>query len=103
MIIRTVASWHRRAAVIPLAALLMTFLVGMLAFSIDIGYICSVQAELQDAADAAALAGAQQLQNLFVSYYFPGQTQQQQIYLTANDGRQQSRQPHSHGPTLCGL
>jgi Flp pilus assembly protein TadG len=83
MTFRILASPRRRAAVAPLAALLMTFLVGMLAFSIDIGYICSVQAELQDAADAAALAGAQQLQNLFVAYYFPGQTQQQQIYLTA--------------------
>jgi hypothetical protein len=60
----------------------MTLLVGMLAFSIDIGYICAVQAELQNAADASALAGAQQMQDAFVSYYSPGQTQQQQIYLT---------------------
>jgi hypothetical protein len=64
-----------------MAALLMTMLVGMLAFSIDIGYICSVEAELQNAADAAALAGAQQMQNGFVSFYSPGQTQQQQIFL----------------------
>ena len=35
----------RRGAVAPLAALLMALLVGMLAFSIDIGYICSVEAE----------------------------------------------------------
>jgi hypothetical protein len=77
----TNCSRKRRAAVAPMAALLMALLVGMLAFSIDIGYICSVQAELQDAADAAALAGAQQLQNFFVAYYSPGQTQQQQIYL----------------------
>lgn len=75
---------NRRAIIAPLAALLMTFLVGMLAFSIDIGYICSVQAELQDAADAAALAGAQQLQTPFVSYFAPGLTEAQQssIYLT---------------------
>lgn len=71
----------RRAVVVPLTAFLMTLLVGMLAFSIDIGYICAVEAELQNAADAAALAGAQQLQSAFVSYYSPGQTQQQQIYL----------------------
>jgi Flp pilus assembly protein TadG len=76
------ANWKtRRAAIAPLAAILMTMMVGMLAFSIDIGYICSVEAELQDAADAAALAGAQQMQNAFVSYYAPGQTQQQQIFL----------------------
>lgn len=71
----------RRAAIVPLAALLMTLLVGMLAFSIDIGYICAVEAELQNAADAAALAGAQQMQNAFVSYYSPGQLQQRQIFL----------------------
>jgi hypothetical protein len=71
----------RRAAVAPMAALLMTILVGMLAFSIDIGYICAVEAELQNAADAAALAGAQRMQNAFVAYYSPGQTQQNQIYL----------------------
>ncbi len=71
----------RRAAIIPMAAILMTMMVGMLAFSIDIGYICAVEAELQNAADAAALAGAQQMQSPFVSYYSPGQTQQQQIFL----------------------
>lgn len=78
---RTANRKTRRAAIAPLAAILMTMMVGMLAFSIDIGYICSVEAELQDAADAAALAGAQQMQNAFVSYYAPGQTQQQQIFL----------------------
>ncbi len=76
------ADWKkRRAAVAPMAALLMTMLVGMLAFSIDIGYICAVEAELQNTADAAALAGAQQMQSPFVAYYSPGQTQQDQIYL----------------------
>ena len=84
MTIRMTPSRNRRAAIAPLAALLMTFLVGMLAFSIDIGYICSVQAELQDAADAAALAGAQQLQTPFVNFYSPGMTEAQQkvIFLT---------------------
>jgi Flp pilus assembly protein TadG len=83
MLIRITTLRNRRAAVAPMAALLMTFMVGMLTFSIDIGYICSVQAELQDAADAAALAGAAQLQTPFVAYYAPGQTNQQAIYLTA--------------------
>lgn len=80
MPLHTVSTSTRRAAVVPMAALLMTFLVGMLAFSIDIGYMCAVEAELQNAADAAALAGAQQIQNAFVSFYSPGQTQQEQIY-----------------------
>ncbi len=85
----------RRGAVVPLAALLMTLLVGMLAFSIDVGYICSVEAELQNAADAAALAGAQQLQNSFVQFYAPGvsSSQQQQIYNTVTTDTSSSSSP----------
>lgn len=85
----------RLAAIAPLAALLMTFLVGMLAFSIDIGYICSVQAELQDAADAAALAGAQQLQSPFVAYFSPGisESQQQQIFTTVTSNTSNPSSP----------
>jgi len=86
----------RRGAVAPLAALLMTLLVGMLAFSIDIGYICSVEAELQNAADSAALAAAQQLQTLFVQYYSPGQWQQLQIY---NQATRDTANPNSPIPT----
>lgn len=74
---------RRAGAITPLAALLMSLLVGMLAFSIDMGYVVTVRAELQNAADSAALAGAQQLQTLYVSYYSPGQTNQQAYYLTA--------------------
>jgi hypothetical protein len=55
-----------------LAALLLTVFVGMLAFSIDLGYIVMVRAELQNAADAAALAGVEQLQQPFVQFYSPG-------------------------------
>jgi Flp pilus assembly protein TadG len=50
---------NRRGSIVVLAALLMIMLVGMLAFAIDIGYMSTVKAELQNAADAAALAGAQ--------------------------------------------
>jgi Flp pilus assembly protein TadG len=69
----------RRGAIAPLAALLATLLIGMLAFAIDTGYIVAVRAELQNAADAAALAAAQRLQQPFVQFYSPGQT---------NSGRQ---------------
>jgi hypothetical protein len=54
-------SVRRRGAVTPLLAFLLTTVVGMLALSIDLGYIALVRAELQNAADAAALAGASQL------------------------------------------
>jgi Flp pilus assembly protein TadG len=51
----------RRGAVTPLVALLLIPLMAMMAFSIDIGYGVEVRAELVNAADAAALAGVQQL------------------------------------------
>ena len=76
----------RRGSIVVLAALLMVLLVGMLAFAIDIGYMSTVKAELQNAADAAALAGAERLQNQFVQYYAPGQMNQSGIlqYITTN-------------------
>jgi uncharacterized membrane protein len=40
--------------------------MGMLSFSIDLGYIALVKTDLQTAADAAALAGAEKLQQLYV-------------------------------------
>ena len=64
----------RRGAIAPMAALLLAVLVGMLAFSIDVGYIAVVKGELQNAADAAALAGAGQLMDPCVQFSLPGQT-----------------------------
>src|SRR6266851_2982452 len=52
---------RRRGAVLPLTAILLIFLMGMVAFSVDLGYICMTQGQLQTAADAAALAGAAKL------------------------------------------
>jgi Flp pilus assembly protein TadG len=54
-----------------------------MAFSIDLGYIVAVRSELQNAADAAALSAAQQLQTYFVQFYMPGQADQQTIYNNA--------------------
>ena len=48
----------RQGAVLVLAAVLMTILFTFVAFSVDIGYVVVANAELQNAADAAALAGA---------------------------------------------
>lgn len=76
---------RRTGAIAPLTALLLVPLFGMMAFSIDVGYMVVTQAELQNAADAAALAGAEKLQALYVQYNLPQQSvaQQQQIYNTA--------------------
>jgi Flp pilus assembly protein TadG len=47
--------------VLPLTVLLTVFLLGCIAFAVDIGYMIMVRAELQNAADAASLAGTSQL------------------------------------------
>jgi hypothetical protein len=68
-----------------MAALLLAVLVGMLAFSIDIGYLAVVKGELQNAADAAALAGAARMQGPYVQYYAPGVLNQLAIYNSISD------------------
>jgi Flp pilus assembly protein TadG len=53
-------------------ALLIIPLLGMVAFSVDIAYIAQTNLELQNAADAAALAAAEQLEGYYVQFYSPG-------------------------------
>jgi Flp pilus assembly protein TadG len=59
---------RRRGAIIPMAALLSVLIFGMVAFAVDIGWIAVAQSELQNAADAAAFAGANPLMNGYVQY-----------------------------------
>ncbi len=62
-------SHPRRGTVAILAAFLMTFLVAMVAFAVDMGYLCVVQTQAQAVADAAAMAGANGLTNgMAISY-----------------------------------
>ena len=51
----------RRAAVIVQVAVMSTVILGFGALAVDIGFLYTAKAELQAAADAAALAGAAQL------------------------------------------
>jgi hypothetical protein len=89
---------RRDGAVAPLMALLLVPLLAMVAFAVDAGWMVLSQSDLQNAADAAALAGAQQLLgqqqlnpsthqytlvNGFAQYYQPGQTQQSTILAAA--------------------
>ena len=72
----------RRAATLVFAAVLMTILVGMVAFGVDVGYMVLVRTQLQAAADSAAMAGASalgedfqavyQLANQYASYHTAG-------------------------------
>lgn len=58
---RLVKHRSRRGVTLVFALFLMTTLVGMLAFSIDIGYLAMSRSEMRRTADAAALAGGWQL------------------------------------------
>jgi hypothetical protein len=49
---------RRRGAIAVLAALLLIFMVGMVAFAVDLGYLALSKTQLQAAADSAALAAA---------------------------------------------
>jgi len=69
----------RKGAVALLACILLIPLLAMLAFAIDAGWMVLVKADLQNAADAAALAGAEKLQSGYVQYYMPGQFYQRNI------------------------
>jgi Flp pilus assembly protein TadG len=64
----------RKGVILPLSALLVVVILGMAAFSVDIGYVIFVESELQNAADASALAGAAALMNPYVQYSYPNQT-----------------------------
>ena len=74
---------RRRGAVTTLVAFLLVPFVGMVAFALDIAWLVQSRSDLQNAADAAALAGAEQLMNGYVQYSLPGQTGKSTILNTA--------------------
>jgi Flp pilus assembly protein TadG len=54
----------RRGATLVLFTLMLVVIIALMAFAVDVGYICLVRTELQRAADAGALAGANALYNI---------------------------------------
>lgn len=52
---------QRRGNIVVFSAFLMVIMMAMLALSVDVGYVFTMQSQLQRAVDAAALAGAQDL------------------------------------------
>ncbi len=52
---------NRRGAVVIIAAVLMVVFMSMVSFAVDMGYIATVQTQLQRAADASALAAAAEM------------------------------------------
>jgi hypothetical protein len=69
----------RQGALVPFVAVLSVPLLAMMAFAVDSGYMCLSATELQNAADAAAMAAAQAMQPYFVQYYLPGQAYQSTV------------------------
>jgi len=53
----------RRGIIIVLTALLLMFMIGVIAFAVDMGFIANARTEIQRATDAAAYAGAGELVN----------------------------------------
>ena len=59
---RAVNLWHdRRGTVLPYVAMMLAVIIGLAALAIDGSRLMSVQTQLQNAADALALAGAAEL------------------------------------------
>jgi Flp pilus assembly protein TadG len=58
---------RRRGAVVVLVAILLVALLAMVSFCVDFGYMVRVNAELQNAADASALAGACELMKVQIN------------------------------------
>src|ERR1700689_2050612 len=58
---RPIQRKRSRGAIIPLTAIALVGLCGMLALSIDLGMYAVAQSQVQDAADAAAVAGVRSL------------------------------------------
>ena len=54
----------RRGVAVPFFAIMLVVLLTFIAFAVDIGYICLVRTEMQLAADAGALAGANSLYDI---------------------------------------
>jgi len=58
---------NKRGAVVVLAAILLFVLFGVAAFTIDLGYRHVIRNELQNAADAAALAATSELSKIYLT------------------------------------
>jgi hypothetical protein len=72
---------NQRGATIVVIAIVITVLLGFVALAIDVGYLAVTKNELQNIADAAALAGAGELGNIYKNLSYDGQ---QVLTLNAN-------------------
>jgi Flp pilus assembly protein TadG len=96
---------RRRGAIAPLTAILLIPLLAMVAFSVDLAYLVMVQTDLQNAADASALAGTQELIVPYVRWSLPGQTSaaQQAIRSNAISAAQQAAKDYASANVAGGV
>jgi hypothetical protein len=71
----------RTGAIAPMTAIIMMVLITMVAFAVDMSWIVVTNMEPQNAADAAALAGSDELMENYVLYHMPNQSDTQKQYL----------------------
>jgi Flp pilus assembly protein TadG len=95
----------RRGAVAILVALLVIFLIAMVAFAVDIGWIVLTESELKNAADAAALAGVKPLMDGYVLTNLPGVTgsQKNTILINAQNSAIANAQAYAFFHTAGGV
>src|SRR5262245_3918681 len=74
----------RKGAIAPMAGFLIIFMVGMVAFAVDVSWMVATETELVNTADAAALAAAGSMPDYFVQYYLPNVTQSQKDTVLTN-------------------
>ncbi|MFN4260917.1 MAG: pilus assembly protein TadG-related protein [Gemmataceae bacterium] len=71
---------QRQGAILPLMAVLLIPLLGIVAFVVDIGFLTVTQSDLQNTADATALAGVHELMDPYALWAVaPSQTQKNKI------------------------
>lgn len=75
---RPICGISRPGHIAPLAAVLLIPLLAFIGFSVDVGYLTLTQGELQNAADAAALAAVDKLRDPFAKWSIYGVTSGQQ-------------------------
>lgn len=84
---------RRFGAVVPLAAIIIPVLLGMVAFALDVGWIVLTKTQLQSAADAAALAGADPLMDGYVQYQLASANNKDSVLQTAlNNARAKAKE-----------
>jgi hypothetical protein len=73
----------RKGAVAPFAAIISVVMIAMIAFAVDVGWMVTTNNHLQNAADSAALAGADPLMDGFVKYQYVPTNQKSTVLQTS--------------------